>query len=168
MCLNEIKTVAEILALVAAAIFFVYKLVDGWGLVNLSIELNAVRKAGGDSDIVAITLKLKKGDSGSLELHTVELTCEVVNSTSEIFRIPLIYRLRLRADANLNADETRVYWDIPHEAHPQIHLPPGESTQYSHMFSVPSGAPCSVQAIVVGKRPVSTKPGQWRASIAVP
>jgi hypothetical protein len=36
--LNDIKTVAEIVAFVAATAFFVHKLMDGWGLVYLSIE----------------------------------------------------------------------------------------------------------------------------------
>jgi hypothetical protein len=39
------------------------------GFGHLSIELTANRKAGAESDVVAVILKLIKGDSGSLELQ---------------------------------------------------------------------------------------------------
>ena len=58
-------------------------------------------------------------------------------------------------------------WDQVDNGRPRLHLAPGESTQYSNVFRVPRGATCTVEAIVIGKRPVSTRFGQWRASIAV-
>jgi hypothetical protein len=165
--LNDIKTVVEIIAFVAAAAFFIYKLVDGWGLVNLSIELTANRKAGAESDVVAVLLKLIKGDSGSLKLQTVELMCKPTDGPAEVARILLNYPLKLRTSTRLEDEETRVHWDTFDEKRPLIHLPPGESAQYSHMFTIPHGTPCSVEAIVIGKRPISTRRGQWRASVAV-
>jgi len=165
--LDDIKTTAEIIALVAAAVFFVYKLVDGWGLVNLSIELKADRKVGAESDAIAVVLKLDKGDRGSIELQTVELKCKAGDNPPDIVRILLHYPLKLRTSTGLRDEETRVDWDAIDNDRPPIHLPPGESTQYSHIFRVPGGTPCSVEAIVVGKRPVSTRRGQWRASVAV-
>jgi hypothetical protein len=167
MPLNDIKTVAEIIALISAAVFFIYKLVDGWGLVNLSIELKAERKPGPESDLVSVLLKLVKGDRGSLELQTIELKCKSAAGPPDIVRITLNYPLKLRANTGLKDEETRVHWETIDEKRPLIHLPPGESTQYSQMFTVPRGAPCTVEAIVVGKRPVSTRRGQWRASVDV-
>jgi hypothetical protein len=168
MNLSDFHTITELLAFAAATAFFVYKLVDGWGIVNLSIELDAARKSTRGSDIVAVTLRLSKGGSGSLLLDTVELRCELSDGTSENCRIPLNYRLGLRDEERLDIADARVQWEVVDHTRPRIYLPPGESTQYSHMFSVPKGKSCTVQAIVIGKRPVSTRRGQWRASVAVP
>lgn len=166
--LANIKTLLEITALFLAGTYFVYKLIDGWGLLNLSLELDAHRQLRDDSDVVVIGLKLKKGDRGSLELHTVELMCVFENQKPKVVRIPLIYPLRLRSNTGLRNDESLVHWDQVDNTRPRLHLTPGESTQYSHVFEVPRGAICTVEAIVIGKRPVSTRFGQWRASIAVP
>jgi hypothetical protein len=159
----------EVLALLAAAAFFLFKMVDGWGLVNLSIELAAQRDSGIKGDWVAVNLKLTKGDQGSLELHTVELRCLPTGATAgESVRIPLIYPLKRKPEDDLNMNDTRIEWDKVDDSRPRLHLPPGESTQYSHVFNVPVGVPCQIEAIVIGKRPISNRYGQWRASIAVP
>jgi len=165
--LADARNLIEIIALLAAGGFFLYKLIDGWGLLNLSLELKANRKERNELDLVVITLKLSKGDRGSVELHSVELRCATEDREPELVRIPLIHPLKLKLDGDLQEDETRVKWGQIDDDRPPIHLPPGESTEYSHVFRVPHGALCSVEALVIGKRPLSTRRGQWRASIAV-
>ena len=166
--LEDAKNLIEIVTFIAAAVFLLYKLFDGWGLVNLSLELSAVRHEGTQTDRVVVGLKLVKGDRGSLELHTVELRCtQTNNGHQKLVRIPQIYRLGVKADGGLDPKESRIQWNIVDQRHAYISLPPGESTQYSHTFDIPHAEPCSIEAIVVGKRPVSTRQGQWRASITV-
>ena len=96
--LTDVKTVVEIIAFFAAGCYFIYKLIDGWGLVNLSLELSAGRQKCDETDLVAVVLKLSKGDQGSLGLHTAELRCSVGPGYPEVFRIPLIYPLKLRTE----------------------------------------------------------------------
>ena len=106
--MDNFRNLIEIIALFAAGSYFIYKLIDGWGLVNLSLELDANRQTGDETDLVAIVLKLNKGDRGSLELHTVELRCSPESGMPDIFRIPLIYPLKLRPEVSLQDDETRI------------------------------------------------------------
>jgi len=167
--LEKIKSIIEIIAFFAAGSYFIYKLIDGWGLLNLSMELEAERQKGEETDLILIVLKLNKGDRGSLELQTVELKCEVENREPNIVRIPLIYPLKQKSDVELQDKdmETRIKWDKIDTDRPRLHLTPGESAQYSHVFQVPCRETCKVEAIVVGKRPVSIRFGQWRSSISV-
>lgn len=167
MSIENIKNIVEIIAFSAAGIYFIYKLIDGWGLINLSVELAAERRIGNTNDLITILLTLKKGDRGSLALASVELRCISNNRNPEVVRIPLIYPLKIKSEDNFNDENTIVHWDKVDETRPHIHLTPGESTQYSHIFEIPNGEKCTVEAIVVGKRPVSTRYGQWRASIAI-
>jgi hypothetical protein len=136
---KELSQLAQALALVAAAIFFVWKLISGYLYCNLSLQMQVTRapKSAG-IDYLTTELKLLKGERSSIELKSVKV---IVNGVGFDLVSPLI------------SDGTRM-----------VRLTPGESTHFSHMCEVDSRTACHVEASVDGKPSLLTM-GHWKASV---
>jgi len=70
--LGAIKDAAQTIAFLSAFIFFAYKVINGYLVVNTSIGVELVRSPVSEtSDMVAVTVSLERGQLGSLYLHDV-------------------------------------------------------------------------------------------------
>src|SRR5687768_14696107 len=68
------KNIIEILAITAGALFFAFKILDGWMGVSLTIEMKAERIAStNNQDIIAVQVDLEKGDIGTIGLYDAEI-----------------------------------------------------------------------------------------------
>jgi hypothetical protein len=75
MIILEIKPYVELFAYLAAGGFFLYKLLTGYLMTNLSVSISCVRQCTNKNgkDHLIVTVDLSKGDRGSLNLHDAQV-----------------------------------------------------------------------------------------------
>ena len=139
MNVENIKDIAQIVALLGAGIFFIYKMITGYLRVNLSLAIECQRQksvVGGADDLV-VSLKLQKGPTGSVTLHDAQV------------------RVSYEGTVQALSVSTKS---------PLLRLVPGEETQLAVACAVPVNAVCLVEVVIVGRRIRSHPFCQWRAS----
>ena len=140
---KQISELAQALALLAAAGFFLWKLVAGYLFCNLSVQLGLTRIARySGRDYLNVDIKLTKGDRSSLLLKRIQVSVKQGNAPlpSTDLESPII------------PDGSRM-----------IRLTPGESTHFSYICEVPSDSMCYVEVVIEGKSSWLTT-GHWKAS----
>ncbi len=167
MSVENYKNLAEIFAFVAAGLFFIYKFLTGYFVSNLSISISFLRqpKVKLDTDDLIINATLSKGDRGSINLHDAQV--RVKWEGGECIE-PLIGmdRLSFRTRIIGNNYKTKfIDWNKRSKKLPILRLTPGEETNFSCYINIPTNATCTIELVVIGKKPVSCLVGQWRASI---
>jgi hypothetical protein len=163
----------QLFALLLAGTFFLVKLGQGWLMVNLSLSGNAKRTPKGDGfDALAVTVTLTKGSIGSVKIHDTDVLVrwsdgskrESLKGTSRIATSPShssIVRLPWQSSPPYHIVRP---W-MPPAKRPLYRLPPGESTAWSCVLSVPTEAICVIEAIVIGTQWPNWYPGQWHCSL---
>lgn len=139
---KQLSELAQALALISAAVFFLWKLVAGYLFCNLSLQIGLTRipKYSGKDHLIT-EIKLLKGDRSSLLLKSIRI---IVRTGTVVHETPL--------NSPFIPGETRM-----------IRLTPGESTQFSHICEVDSDSVCHVEVSVDGK-PLWFTTGHWKAS----
>lgn len=151
---------AQVAAVFGALVYFGYRLVIGYLVVNVSISIELLRAAsvsGGDH--LAVTVRLKKGEHGAMVLHDVAGRVSWLDAATDI---PFAGFDRLTYEKHEKRARIRI--DTPSSSKPLLTLPPGEETMIAAYVEVPSSAVCTVQVVVLGKIMGGTRYGQWRAS----
>lgn len=152
---------AHVAGVVGALIYFGYRFFIGYFTVNVSVTLDLARASSANADIayVAVTVKLRKGEHGSMVLHDLSGR---VSFPSGVVVVPFsgFFRVSYETDG----PRGRACIDRPSASEPLLRLPPGEEAMYSAYAEVPAGAPCLVEVVVLGKIRGGRKFGQWRAS----
>jgi hypothetical protein len=161
------KDLAQTLAFAGAFVFFVYKVINGYLIVNTSIGLDVARGPSGQdpkSDILVLTITLERGQLGSLTLHDVQARVTWPEKGEAILHFPEILRLSYTAQAN--PKRKTAILDRQSTNSPLLRLAPGEKTSFGAWLEVPAHLPCSVSAVALGRLMGGWKIGQWRASRA--
>jgi len=183
---EAIKGCAEILALLAAALYFFYRLISGYFKINLSLSVIPSRQRSPENgkDYLVVLVKLKKGDRGSLTIHDarVNITCEdgeQIGEKKEKEPIELIGAVRSSYNETtfiVRKKEEGKWVDkavkrkvITFERRsadaPFINLTPGERTIFSCTSKVLSDKVCQIEVAVLGYKRLSWVMGQWKASV---
>lgn len=149
----------QLVAWLAAAVFFAYKVLSGYLISDVSIKLACERKhKSAELDYLALTVTLKKGERGGIVIHDGQARVRglTVNSPQELIGVR-------RLDRPDPAEIARIKWE---ELRRGLNLPPGDEMQFAALFEVPCGQSAVVEVVVLAKklwRPTH-KFGQWRAS----
>ena len=154
---------AQLVALVAAAVFFFAKAAAGYFLVNMSIDASATRHSVSDrEDAIAMTVRLSKGGNGGLRIHDTLVTVSWPGGeiTTELNGVS---RLELQRMKGARFQIRRPPRENP--GRPQYGLPPGDATAFSASVQVPRDAICTIDAVVIGRKWLNRWPGQWRTTI---
>jgi len=73
MTAETAKTFAEMLALLGAAGFFVYKIFASYFYVGLALSVASERRRlDGETDTIVVTITLKKSGTGMIRLHDAQ------------------------------------------------------------------------------------------------
>ena len=85
VALNDINSIAQILALGLAGAFFLYRMVSGYFVVDLSLTLSLIREPHHEhsKDHLVVVARVKRGERGSLRLHDAKARITFPNGRSE-------------------------------------------------------------------------------------
>lgn len=148
-----------ILAIIAAAGFFGWKIIAGWLIVNLEIVIETERKPKDTThDWLGINLLLKKGSTDGLWLKDVALKIDSFNGerVNEVIRFEEFHSIRI-----INQ---KLSWEKQNDDPRKFTIAPGETFRFGRVEIVPFDKPLIIEAAVFGKRAFWPKGFQWRAS----
>jgi hypothetical protein len=162
--LEDWKNIAQVTAVVGAGLFFSTKVWDGWFSADMEISISTQRQhdpADSTKDLLGVTVHLKKGDRGTIGVHTAELRTSVGSDRNNTVISPLPQALRLKQRGE---KDEKLDW-TGYDSRP-YNISANETTQYGSVVSVPAGAAVLVEFALVGQGRTlfSKKPSQWRAS----
>lgn len=162
--LETIKTVVEITAYASAAGFFVWKVVSGFLIVNLSIEAKAERVPAAEGrDHLAVAVTISKGSIGSLQLHDARVRVTYDEGQQEL---ELIGYNRLSSELKDSPlSRRRITFERPSKRQPLLFLTPEEKATFSTCTDVPRHKPSTIEAAILGILTGGRRFGQWRSSI---
>ena len=152
-------------AYLAAGGFFLYKIVTGYLMTNLSVEISCRRERSqkNEKDNLVVTANLSKGERGSVNLHDAQVK---VSWDGGSVTKPLIGadRRSLKAEVVGKSKRNVVNWEERSAKSPFLRLTAGESCQFAAHFEVPSAQICEIELAVLGMKQAGFRVGQWRAS----
>ena len=158
------KTATEVAAFSGATMFFGYKAVTGYLIVNVSLSARANRvRADADWDHLAVAATIEKGSSGSLELHEAKARVSWTG-TAEEHSLVGIERLSYVTDPNPPHRKRLTFGGVS-RSRPVLRLAPGEHATFSAALKVPQSEVCMIEVAVTGRLTSGWKQGQWRTSI---
>ena len=169
--LAKIESVLKVLAILAAAAFFGWKLFTGWLLSNMSIALDNSRQniAGTNDDYLKVGITLTKGNNDTLWLDDIRLLVTNCTDAPKVSLRQEISREQVLIDDAGVERRSR-------NPGTTITLAPGESVHLATAFRVRKDLPCKIEAWVFGHRPTIrghrtfwTEDFQWRGvDVALP
>jgi hypothetical protein len=165
--LSEIvKNYATAVGVVATGLYFALRLRLGYFIQNLTLEVDLSRSPNpvvATNDFVAAKISITKGDRNTTRLYSLELYVSWPGcKKAEYRRVATIQRL---AFDYLKGPATHIHFGEVHSTNPLLNVTPGESIVMAEIFEVPTDVPCTVEAILIGKKKGGSKHwGQWRAS----
>jgi hypothetical protein len=166
---EDVKAIAETVALGCAAVFFIYKFVSGYLYVDmsLSIALDRSRKDV-STDWIVVTATIKKGSRGSVRIHDAQARVSYDGRT-QLMQFVGFHRLSYATEMLGKMERKRVDWTRLSKSAPLLRLPPNEETEFSCYAEIPGDAICTVEATILGRERSWFGIGQWRASrVSVP
>jgi len=167
--ITTVKDFAQTLAFVSAFLYFVYKWINGYLVVNTSMSVELIRTpTTASTDTVAITVTLERGQLGTVTLHDLRARVrwgDKWGDDASPVEFPDIRRLSYTTAANPNRKQANL--DAESTSSPLLRLPPGEKVSYGVAIEGPSNSPCAVSAVALGRLLGGWKIAQWRASCAV-
>jgi hypothetical protein len=160
MCISNWESAATIAAIVSTAGFFAWKVIAGWLIINLEIDLLIKRQLKPNGkDWLSIDLVLRKGATDGLWLKDI-----VVRIYDD--KKGLINELKdIQEYKNLAVVENKLNWNIPPSKKRKYTIAPGEVFRYGAIEEVDADKPLIIEGAVYGKRPFWRKGFQWRASV---
>jgi hypothetical protein len=180
--LTNAKDLGQIVALFAAAGFFLYKLVSGYLIGNTSLRFTCVRapsKSQPGLDHLGIIAVLKRGAGSTLWLHDARArvtyaqgqTLPDTRTLLEARSVPAAIdtHARLIAAERLSSLTTsggvlRVKFDELSAQSPLLNVAPGDEMQFATLYEVDATRPCIVEVAILGRSWATSKRSQWRAS----
>lgn len=157
---------AKLAALISAGAFFVFKVLHGWLMMNVSLDGSTARRSRGDGeDDLAVCVKISKGGNGSVRIHDSPVRATWEGGKTETAHLYGPHRLAHTPTPPFAVLE-------PWRSDPRLgpyRLPPGEGTIWSCLLKVPNGQPCIVEAVVLGQQWPNRRLGQWTfTSVSLP
>ena len=191
VALDDINSISQILALGLAGAFFLYRMVSGYFVVDLSLTLSSIREPHLEhgKDHLVIVAHVKRGERGSLRLHDAKARVTFPNGEERIESFLGIDRVSFRTGPT-SQDEQAVFGKNtvellsgddeekapPGEARkvlnfsrqstkaPLLKLTPGDTTQFACLLTVPANFACCVEVRLLSKKHWNRKFAQWSAS----
>jgi hypothetical protein len=161
---QALKDFAQFIALSAAALFFFYKLLNGYLFPELTLRISCTRQASKTParDALSVVVFLKKGPNGALTLHdaAARVTCPAGGQICETKRLEGFRRLSSKRCA---ASTMAITWQDATSV-PCLNIAPGDETHFATVFDVPAEVVCIVEVAILGRRLFSPARSQWRAS----
>lgn len=159
MTIETIETWLKVVALIAAASFFTWKVWTGWLIINLQVSLDVKRQNYDEkNDLLAIQLNLKKGSTDTLWIKdaSIRVTTDGPSNQQKIIPISELTEFAVT--------DGKIDWNAPNRNGKKITLSPDESTQFATTTVVPRGTVARVEAAIFGNRTFWNEGFQWRAS----
>ena len=152
------------LAWFGAGIYFATKVLQGFFVVELSLNVAAsrVRSATQSVDYVFISVDLKRGIQGAFRMHDA-VVIVAQGATQQVLKLG-IERFQSHRQGKVYVINTRSFA----KEVPTINLAPGDETCLAAMAEVIGSEPCRVDVVVIGTKFLSWKRAQWRASTISP
>jgi hypothetical protein len=165
MNILEAKPYVELFAYVAAGGFFLYKLLTGYLMTNLSVSLSCSRQCAkrNGKDHLIVRVNLSKGERGSVNLHDAQVKVKW-NSDAEAKPLIGTDRRSLKTELVGKSERRVVDWTKQSASQPFLRLTAGESCQFATYFEVPCFQICEIELAVLGMKQSGFRVGQWRAS----
>jgi hypothetical protein len=162
--LLNIQVIAQILALVSVAGYFLYKNAAGWTDVTMSLDIVTQRvhdPADRTKDILGVTVKLKNGNTGKIRLSDAVATIAYEATTLE---------KELEGIVRYEIDEGKVVPGQEATRSPsRTGLGPNQEILLSTYERVPTGATCLIDVTILAKRSLKTVLREARsAAVSLP
>ena len=165
MNILETKPYVELFAYLAAGIFFLYKLLTGYLMTNLSVSISCSRQCANRNgkDHLTVTASLSKGERGSVNLHDAQVKVKW-NGDENAESLIGADRRSLKTEVVGESNRKVVNWAKRSAKQPFLRLTAGESCQFATYFEVPCAQVCEIELAVLGMKQSGFRVGQWRAS----
>ncbi len=163
----NLRHIAEIAALIAAACYFIYRTISGYLITNLSIKISCKRQhlANTMNDILAVSATLIKGDRGTICINDMKARITYTGNESKIIPFIGYERLSYTSERIWSKQIRSINWNKESKKAPRINLSPGEEMTFSSSCIIPSDSNCTIEVALIGNRLKSNRFGQWRSSI---
>jgi len=170
---ETLKLWAEMIAYGSGGAFLIYKVLSGYFITDLSVKVSCERLpqtprgavgestiGQGDEVLLAATAILKKGDKGTIRIHDAKV--RISDDAGKVLDEQRMIGID-RLSFTTNDDRMEIDFDRLSKT-PWLSLPPGDETQFVGLCRVPSGQPCLVEFVILGRKLWGGKTAQWRAS----
>jgi hypothetical protein len=162
---EDMKTFVEIVAIVGAGLYFLYRAATGFFLINLSLRVECTRLPQDDStDYLVCRIHLKKGERGTLQIHDAQIRI----GNSEPVSLDEMQRLSWVEESidpsRGHAKRMKIQWGDRSVEEPFLNMTPGEEAEFARYSSVPRSEMCLVQVVLLGKLTAYPRVAQWRAT----
>jgi hypothetical protein len=144
---DRFKITVEIVAVIAAGLFFVYRFSTGWMSANMDVAIESSRAHMSEAeDYLAITVKLDRGEYGTLQLGQAQVRITFLDSTAKPVLIDLLGTQRLS-----DVDGT-LHWELVAQDDPLLNLHAKEKSQFAAILKVPRNAACVIETAFLTHR----------------
>ena len=147
----------EVIALILVAAFFMYKMFDGWLVVNMEVIPSLDRVTGVSKDYLSVNVILKKKDRAAIKINHIKMIVVDFNSGQRIGGVHLfdgVNKLIKKASGHI--------WEEDKAA--MIRMAPNSQMEFSKYISIPKDIPVKVDISVMATRNFWFRMGQWRVS----
>lgn len=166
--LADFGALSQILAFLAAAGFFGYRVLSGFFVTNVSLRVECVRtRKNANIDFLAVRVTVEKGDQGVLHVHDARVHVTPASGAEQERSLLVVERAVHRRDplsAVIGAERNLPATSGTMPDGEVLQLNPGEKTELSTFFEIARDTPCSVEALLFGRKPSHRAMGRWRAS----
>jgi hypothetical protein len=187
--LSDWEHLFKILAIAAAGIFFSYKAITGYHVVNVSLKTSVDRRRIPNSNVdhLVVAVTLNKGDRGTIRLRggsvRISPNSQVESGQAQSGEVethdgkylPLFGLERFSSTVGvvpgnpLKREFWRINWGQRSIYAPYLNLSPGDEGNFCAYGCVDREGVYKIDVVVIGKRAFSWKSGQWRTtSISLP
>jgi hypothetical protein len=154
------KNIAQIGAWLAAGAYFLVKLLLGYFVINLSLDVTSERQQSSTPglDYLAVSIDIVKGDRGTFHIHDAQVVIiqgKKIEERKLDFHRVVSERIGLRRRGIRSGQKTQKS---------NLNFSPGETAHSRTWFTVNSHEPCMIEAAIVGTPLGSWVISQWRAS----
>lgn len=157
-----VKNIAEVLAICAAGIYFGYQVLDGWRSTNLDVAVRTERVAVASTadDRLAILVDIVKGPIASVRFGAAQarVSCPGGPTASDTV-------VDVVGGRRVQYGQGAIQWG--RYADRRYNIAEGERLQLAGLATVPHGASCFIEVVVLAPDYFPPKPDnatQWQAT----
>jgi hypothetical protein len=158
----------QVAAWTGAALFFGYKIVSGYFIIDLSLKMECERRQVGDSDQdhLGVMVTAKKGERSAIELHDARVTVFDYSTGRKIHDSQRFKGSRRLTFASGNDGYKEVNSEKLSSDNSLLNFAPGDEMQFAAMFVVGHAQVVTVEAVILGRKKfrLPDKFGEWRAT----
>jgi len=136
-----VKNYAQVAAWAAGAAYFLFKAVQGYLVIDMSVAVRATRQNSADAEYLSVEVEMNKGSRGSFRLFDAIILIEQDGARQEE-RINVAHFGFTQTGRQLSIDLNR--------QKPTQYLAAGETMKVGRWFKVAKDRPCLVEVIILG------------------